>query len=124
MKNNEILPGFDSNKRFVESSSSQQPHTVFIYGEAYLCYDKDCKHFKEEKYCAHVLAVAVNENIVEEFVKNLEKQKSPSLNSVASGNVIESQVGKKKAARIRVPFVKKLSNLGDTFSNNFHCSEI
>ena len=70
------------------------------------------------------MAVAVNENIVEEFVKNLEKQKSPSLNSVASGNVIESQVGKKKAARIRVPFVKKLSNLGDTFSNNFHCSEI
>ena len=31
---------------------------------------KDCKYFKEEKYCDHVLAVAVNENIVEEFVKH------------------------------------------------------
>ena len=32
-------------------------------------------------------------------------------------------MGKKKPARIRVPVVKQLSNLGDAFSNNFHCSE-
>ena len=33
VKNNEIVPGFDSNKRFVKSSSSHQPHTVSIHGE-------------------------------------------------------------------------------------------
>ena len=32
-------------------------------------------------------------------------------------------MGKKKPARIRVSVVKKLSNLGDAFSNNFHCGE-
>ena len=37
VKNNEIIPGFDSNKMFVKSSSSQKPHTVSIYGEGYLC---------------------------------------------------------------------------------------
>ena len=29
VKNNEIVPGFDSNKRFVKNSSFQQPH-IFI----------------------------------------------------------------------------------------------
>ena len=61
--------------------------------------------------------------ILEEFVKHLEKQKAPSLNFIASANINTSQVGKKKPARIRVPVVKKLSNLGDAFSNNFHCGE-
>ena len=51
VKSNEIVPGFDSSKRFVKSSSSYQPHTVSIHGEGYLTCDKDCKHFKEEKYC-------------------------------------------------------------------------
>ena len=32
-------------------------------------------------------------------------------------------MGKKKPARIRVPIVKKLSNLGDAFNNNFHCGD-
>ena len=32
-------------------------------------------------------------------------------------------MGEKKPARIRDPIVKKLSNLGDAFSNNFHCVE-
>ena len=123
VKNNKIVPGFDSNKRFVKSSSSHQPHTVSIHGEGCLTCDKDCMHFKEEKYCAHGLAVAFNENIVEEFVKHLEKQKAPSLNSVVSAKINTSQVGKKKPARIRVPVVKKLSNLSDAFSNNFHCGE-
>ena len=94
-----------------------------MHGEGCLTCDKDCKHFKEEKHCAHVLAAAVNENILEEFVKYLEKKKAPSLNSVASANINTSQVGKKKPARIRVSVVKKLSNLGDAFSNNFHCGE-
>ena len=31
MKNNEIVPGFDSNKRFVKNSSFQQPH-IFLMG--------------------------------------------------------------------------------------------
>ena len=119
VKNNEIIPGFDSNKRFVKSFSYHQPHTVSIHGEGYLICDKDCKHFKEEKYCTHVLAVAVNENIVEEFVKHLEKQKAPSLNLIASTNINTSQVGKKKPARIRVPVVKKLSNLGDALTITF-----
>ena len=123
MKNNEIVPGFDSNKRFVKSSSSQRTYTVSIYGEGYLCCDKDCKHFKEKKYCSHVLGVAVDENIVEEFVKHSEKQKTSFLNSIASSNINKSQMGKKKTSRIRVPVMKKLSNLTDTFSNNFHCSE-
>ena len=107
LRNNEIVPGFDSNKRFVKSSSSQQLHTVSIYGEGYLCCDKDCKHFKKEKYCAHLLAVAINEHIVEEFVKHLEKQKTPSLNSIASANVNKSQVWKKRAGCICVPVMKK-----------------
>ena len=94
-----------------------------MHGEGCLTCDKDCKHFKEEKHCAHVLAAAANENILEEFVKYLEKKKAPSLNSVASANINTSQVGKKKPARIRVSVVKKLSNLGDAFSNNFHCGE-
>ena len=123
VKNNAIVPGFDSNKRFVKSSSSHQPHTVSKHWEGCLTWDKDCKHFKEEKYCAHVPAVAVNENIVEEFAKHLEKQKAPSLNSIASANINTSQVGKKKPACIRDPVVKKLSNLGDAFSNNFRCGE-
>ena len=58
VKCNEIVPDFDSNKRFVKSSSSHQPHTASIHGEGYLVCDKDCKHFKEEQYCAHVVAVA------------------------------------------------------------------
>ena len=95
VKNKDIVPGFDSNKRFVKSSSSRQPHTVSIYGQGYLICDKDCKHFKEEKYCAHFLAVAVNENIVEEFGNHLEKQKATSLNSVASANINTKKVGKK-----------------------------
>ena len=103
MKNNEIVPGFDNDKKFVKSSSSQQPHTVSIYGEGYLCCNKDCKHFKEEKYCAQALVVAVNENIVDEFVKHLEKQKVPSLNSIVSANVNKIQVGKKKAALVCAP---------------------
>ena len=48
-----------------------------MHGEGCLTCDKDCKHFKEEKHCAHVLAAAVNENIVEEFVKHLEKRRHP-----------------------------------------------
>ena len=36
VKNNKIVPGFDSNKRFVKSSSSHQPHTVSIHGEGCL----------------------------------------------------------------------------------------
>ena len=65
------------------------------------------------------MVVAVNENIVE-VAKHLEKQKPPSLNNIAQTNVNKSQVGKKKAARIRLPVVKKLSSLGDTSSINFY----
>ena len=74
VKNNEIVPGFDSNKRFVKSSSFQQPHTVFIMGRVtYVVIRIVNISVSEGKYCAHVLAVAVNENIVEEFFKHLEK---------------------------------------------------
>ena len=52
--------------------------------------------------CAHVLAVVVNENIVEEFVRHLEKEKASSLNFIASANINTSQVGEEKASSVKI----------------------
>ena len=52
--------------------------------------------------CAHVLAVVFNENIVEEFVRHLEKEKASSLNSIASANINKSQVGEEKASSVKI----------------------
>ena len=62
--------------------------------------------------CAHVLAVVVNENIVEEFAKHLEKEKVSSLNSIASANINSSQVGEEKASSHSCPSCKKVIKLG------------
>ena len=82
----------------------------------------NCKHLNEEIYCAHVLAVAVNQNIVEEFVKHLEKQKAHS--PIASTNTNKSQVWKKKTALIRVAVSKRLSKLHDHLAITFNMVKI
>ena len=82
----------------------------------------NCKHLNEEIYCAHVLAVAVNQNIVEDFVKHLEKQKAPS--PTVSTNIDKSQVWKKKTALILVPVAKKLSKLHDHLAITFNVLKI
>ena len=93
---NEIQKGFSTEKRFVKSTSGETPHVVIVFQNGRIKCDKSCKHFKEEQYCAHVLSVAISEDLLQPYIKHLSQSKEMSLNDVPSLNVKRNEVGRKK----------------------------
>ena len=116
---NEIQKGFSTEKRFVKSTSGEMPHVVTVSQNGSIKCDKSCKHFKEEQYCAHVLSVAISEDLLQPYIKYLSQSKEMSLNDVASLNVKRNEVGRKKAIRSRAPIIPKMQS--SSYQRNTYC---
>ena len=116
---NEIQKGFSTEKRFVKSTSGEMPHVVTVSQNGSIKCDKSCKHFKEEQYCAHVLSVAISEDLFQPYIKYLSQSKEMSLNDVASLNVKRNEVGRKKAIRSRAPIIPKMQS--SSYQRNTYC---
>ena len=92
---------FPLKKRVVKSTSGKMSHVVIVSQNGSIKCDKSYEHFKEEQYCAHVLNVAIPEDLFQPSIKYLSQSKKMSLNAVASLN------GRKKAIRRRAPIIPK-----------------
>ena len=116
---NEIQKGFSTEKRFVKSTSGGIPHVVIVSQNGSIKCNKSCKHFKEEQYCAHVLSVAISEDLLQPYIKYLSQSKEMSLNDAASLNVKRNEVGRKKAIRSRAPTFSKMQS--SSYQRNTYC---
>ena len=115
---NEIQNRFSTEKRFVKSTSGGMPHVIIVSQNGSIKYDESCKHFKEEQYCAHVLSVAISEDLLQPYIKYLSQSKEMSLN-VASLNVKQNEVARKKAIRSRAPIIPKMQS--SSYQRNTYC---
>ena len=49
----------------VKSTLGEMPHVVTVSQNGSIKCDKSCKHFKKEQYGAHVLSVAISEDLLQ-----------------------------------------------------------
>ena len=116
---NEIQKGFSTEKRFVKSTSDEIPHVVIVSQNGSIKCDKSCKHIKEEQCCAHVLSVAISEDLLQPYIKYLSQSKEMSLNDVASLYVKRNEAGRKKAIRSRAPIIPEMQS--SSYQKNTYC---
>ena len=95
------------------------PHVVIVSQNRSIKCDKSCKHSKKEQCCAHVLSVAISEDLLQPYIKYLSQSKEMSLNNVTSLNVKRNEVGRKKAIRSRAPIIPKMQS--SSYPRNIYC---
>ena len=74
--------------------------------------DKSCKHVTLNHVImscyVYVSSAVILEDLPQPYIKYLHQSKEMSLNDVASLNVKQNEVGRKKAIRSRAPIIPKM----------------
>ena len=94
-----IREGFDRNSYFVKSTSSSNPHTVKKSSLGKYACGKDCIGYRTRKICSHVVAVAYNNNQLQEclqYFKDETGKQRTNLTAITTFGV-NTNAGKNRA---------------------------
>ena len=104
LADNNVIKGFSPGEYLVRSISKPRgpPHLVRIDDCCRIICDNNCIGFLQNGFCGHAIATAIHAKCLERYARSLSHLSEVSYTKIASRNIDNSSVGRKKPLRKKV----------------------
>lgn len=104
LADNNVIKGFAAGEYLVRSISKPRgpPHLIRIDDGCRIICDNNCIGFVQNGFCGHAIATAIHAKFLERYARSLSHLSKVSYTKIASKNIDNSSVGRKKPVRKKV----------------------